>query len=248
MSKIVIFSGAGLSADSGLGVFRGSNGLWNNYDINKVCNINTWEENYNLVHEFYSKRRKEYLNAVPNSMHKMIANLQNEYGAERVIVITQNIDNLLEKAGCTNVQHLHGFINFIHCTNCGKEYYIEDDFVSKKCDRCGCTHFKPSIVFFGEAAPEYEKMYISILSLDENDGICVIGTEGSVIPIAQIIGPMPGNETNSKLRGIKAKRLLCNLEKSKYLPESIFNEIIYDRAEVSSSRIYDFCKEILNSK
>ena len=126
MSKIVFFSGAGLSADSGLGVFRGGNGLWDKYDVNQVCNINTWEKNYNLVHEFYSLRRVEYAKAKPNSMHKVIASLQQKYGKEKVIVITQNIDNLLEDAGCTDVMHVHGRINYIHCTKCNHEVYITD--------------------------------------------------------------------------------------------------------------------------
>lgn len=251
MSKVVIFSGAGLSADSGLGVFRGSNGLWNNYDVNKVCNINTWEANYDLVHEFYSKRRKEYLNASPNSMHKIISELQNKYGENRVIVITQNIDDLLEKAGCTKVQHLHGYINYIHCTKCNKEYYIDNEYTNITCDKCGSTKFKPSIVFFGEQAPEYELMYKTIFSLTEEDGICVIGTEGSVVPIGQILGPIPNSEISKKLHyneGVKAKRLLCNLEESKYIPASFFHKVIYNRAELSSNEVYEFCESILENK
>ena len=87
MAKILFFSGAGLSADSGLGVFRGGNGLWDKYDINKVCNIVTWRANYNMVHEFYSKRRCQYVDAEPNKMHKVIAELQNKYGEEKVVVV-----------------------------------------------------------------------------------------------------------------------------------------------------------------
>ena len=85
MGRVLFFSGAGLSADSGLGVFRGSNGLWDKYDINKVCNYNTWRDNYDLVHEFYNLRRIEYAKAEPNPMHKVIGNLQQKYGSKKVI-------------------------------------------------------------------------------------------------------------------------------------------------------------------
>ncbi len=145
MAKILFFSGAGLSADSGLGVFRGGNGLWDKYDINKVCNIVTWRANYNMVHEFYSKRRCQYVDAEPNKMHKVIAELQNKYGEEKVVVITQNIDNLLEKAGCRKVMHVHGHINYIHCTECLNEIYIEGEYKPLKCEKCGSVEFKPSI-------------------------------------------------------------------------------------------------------
>mgnify|MGYP003374526935 CR=1 FL=1 len=237
MSKILFFSGAGLSADSGLGVFRGGKGLWDHYDVNKVCNIHTWESNYKMVHEFYSLRRKEYGKAQPNSMHKLIADLQQKYGSQRVIVITQNIDNLLEVAGCSDVMHVHGHINYIHCTACGHEVYINDDYKDMTCEKCGQNHFKPSIVFFGEQAPQYYHMFKSFDLLDENDGVAVIGTEGSVVPIANILG--------TKQNGVKAKRLLCNLERSMYINDMLFDEVIYERAELSCQNVLDFATSIL---
>lgn len=237
MSKMVFFSGAGLSADSGLGVFRGGNGLWDKYDVNQVCNINTWEKNYNLVHEFYSLRRVEYAKAKPNSMHKAIASLQQKYSSEKVIVITQNIDNLLEEAGCTDVIHVHGRINYIHCTNCYSGVYITGEFKGQVCQKCGGTHFKPSIIFFGEQAPKYAIMYGIFADLSEEDGVAVIGTEGSVVPIAQILG--------DKKHGVKASRLLCNLEKSVYINDKLFDEVIYERAETASSKVLEFAANIL---
>ncbi len=237
MGKVLFFSGAGLSADSGLGVFRGGNGLWNNYDINKVCNIKTWRANYDMVHEFYSKRRCQYANAEPNKMHKVIAELQNNYGEEKVQIITQNIDNLLEKAGCTKVLHVHGNINYIHCTKCLSEVYIEDEYKPMVCKKCGGLEFKPSIVFFGEKAPLYYTMYQLFSELNENDGVIVIGTEGSVVPIAQILGP--------KEIGVKAKRLLCNLDKSIYISEDLFDKVLYERAERASEQIKEFAENII---
>lgn len=237
MAKMLFFSGAGLSADSGLGVFRGGHGLWDSYDVNKVCNIATWRANYHLVHEFYSKRRIEYAKAEPNKMHKAISELQQKYGEEKVIVITQNIDNLLEKAGCTNVMHVHGRINYVHCTKCLNEIYIEGEFKPVKCEKCGGTEFKPSVVFFGEQAPKYYDMYQVFASLQQNDGLAVIGTEGSVVPIAQIIG--------TKQNGVKAARLLCNLDKSPYINDKLFDEVIYNRAELSADKVLLFAEKIL---
>ena len=237
MAKILFFSGAGLSADSGLGVFRGGNGLWDKYDINKVCNIVTWRANYNMVHEFYSKRRCQYVDAEPNKMHKVIAELQNKYGEEKVVVITQNIDNLLEKAGCRKVMHVHGHINYIHCTECLNEIYIEGEYKPLKCEKCGSVEFKPSIIFFGEQAPKYYDMYQAFAGLEHCDGVAVIGTEGSVIPIAQILG--------TKTNGVKAARLLCNLDKSPYIDDRFFDEVIYERAELEKKKVSAFAENIL---
>lgn len=237
MSKVLFFSGAGLSADSGLGVFRGSGGMWDKYDIKQVCYINTWERNYDLVHEFYSKRRIEYAKAEPNLMHKTIADLQNRYGEDRVIVITQNVDNLLEKAGCTKVLHVHGHINYIHCVDCGLEKRIEGEFKGGKCEKCGGVKFKPSIVFFGEQAPNYYPMYMAFDSLTSYDAVAVIGTEGSVVPIGQIIG--------SRSSGVPAKRFLCNLEKSHYINAADFDKVIYDRAENAADEARSFAESVL---
>lgn len=237
MAKILFFSGAGLSADSGLGVFRGGNGLWDEYDVNKVCNFTTWEANYSLVHEFYSKRRCQYASAEPNKMHKVIADLQNKYGEEKVIVITQNIDNLLEKAGCTKVMHVHGHINYIHCTKCLNEVYIEGEYKPMKCEKCGGEKFKPSVVFFGEQAPKYYDMFQAFDSLQAEDGTAVIGTEGSVVPIAQILG--------TKQNGVKAARLLCNLDKTQYINDKLFDEVYYERAELAAEKVKKFAEKIL---
>ena len=238
MAKVLFFSGAGLSADSGLGVFRGSNGLWDKYDIKKVCTYDTWLDNYDLVHEFYNLRRVEYAKATPNPMHKTIAQLQLKYGSDKVIVITQNVDDLLERAGCTDVLHVHGRINYIYCVSCGKEIKITGAFEGGQCDKCSGKIFKPSIVFFGEIAPEYTPMYQLITGLSNNDMIAVIGTEGSVVPIGQIIG--------NKTHGIKAKRLLCNLEQSYYINDNNFDYVYYTEAKNAVDKIRFHAEQVLN--
>jgi len=237
VSKLLFFSGAGLSADSGLSTFRDSGGLWDKYDIDKVCNALTWRDNYKLMHEFYSKRRVEYKNAAPNAMHKMIADLQKKYGKDAVKVITQNVDTLLEKAGCDEVMHVHGRIDRIHCTGCQKESFIEDEFdLSSKCE-CGHTLFKPSIVFFNEAAPMYQPMYKSFEELTKEDTAIIIGTNGSVVPIDYILG--------DKIHGCKAARILCNLEKSEYIDDANYDYVFFERAAEVADRIMGICEERL---
>ena len=108
--KIIIFAGAGLSAESGLATFRNSpNGLWNQYKISEVCDLRTWKQNIDLVNQFYSERKKEILAANPNAAHISIAQLQQELGHENVQVFTSNIDDLLERAGAKTT-HIHGDI------------------------------------------------------------------------------------------------------------------------------------------
>mgnify|MGYP000187338856 CR=1 FL=1 len=124
--KILFFSGAGLSADSGLSTFRDANGLWDRYNIDEVCNFITWRQNYELVHEFYNARRLQYKDAKPNKMHEMIADIQKMY-PESTTIITQNVDTLLEKAGCKDVMHVHGRIDYIHCVHCFEKIYIEEE-------------------------------------------------------------------------------------------------------------------------
>lgn len=238
MGKAVFFSGAGLSAGSGLGTFRSSGGLWEKYDINKVCNYNTWLDNYDIVHEFYNMRREEYLNAKPNAMHNAIGELQKRYGSEKVIVITQNIDDLLEQSGCVDVLHVHGRVYFMRCIGCGLEFEIQTHFKGGKCENCGGTVFKPSIVFFGEQAPNYVPMYEKINSLTDKDVIAVIGTEGSVVPIADILG--------SKYGGVKGRRLLCNLERSPYINDKHFDKVLYKKAETAVLEVADYVEDILN--
>lgn len=106
--KIIIFSGAGLSASSGISTFRDSDGLWENHDINEICSAGCLDWNYENTINFYNLRRKDIEEKLPNNAHKMIARLKDKY-PEKIEVITQNVDDLLEKANCKDVIHLHGF-------------------------------------------------------------------------------------------------------------------------------------------
>jgi len=118
-NKIIILSGAGISAPSGIQTFRDSDGLWENHAIEDVCHINSWVKNYDLVHKFYNQRRLQLANIKPNKIHHTIAMWQNKYGVDRVINMTQNVDNLFEKANTPKTLHLHGFLTQVKCNSCG---------------------------------------------------------------------------------------------------------------------------------
>ena len=177
--KIMILSGAGLSAESGLKTFRDADGLWENYNVREVCSVEGFKKDRNLVSNFYDERRKQLENAEPNLAHKKLAELQNKYPNE-IALVTQNVDNLLEKAGAKNVIHVHGTLTDLRCESCGTVFDVGfGSQKDKKCPKCNSDSIRHNVVMFGEAVPEYEKMY-SIL--DEVQLLVVIGTSGYVVP------------------------------------------------------------------
>lgn len=157
--QILIFCGAGISAESDIPTFRtGDDGLWNNYDIDEVCNIRNFYKNKESVFNFYNERKKEYKNAKPNCAHFSLAKIQKIYGNENVKIYTSNIDNLLEMAGCKNVVHVHGSINQMNCINCQHIWNIGDSefIIDTDCPQCTANSgTKPGVTFFNEASPEY---------------------------------------------------------------------------------------------
>ena len=149
--NIVILSGAGISAESGLSTFRSENGLWNHHRVEDVATIEAYYRNQDYVHQFYNEMRPELYKAEPNPAHLAITILQNKYPSN-INVITQNVDTLHEKAGNKNVYHIHGQINQIVCMNCGNITETWGDASSQSvCSKC---HFmgmmKPNIVFINE--------------------------------------------------------------------------------------------------
>lgn len=182
----MVFTGAGISAESGLKTFRDAGGLWEEYKIEDVATPQAWEKNQNLVLEFYNKRRKQVLEAKPNPAHYALADLQEKY---EVIVITQNIDDLHERAGSKNVIHLHGEIMKARSTADPELIYdIETDGINPgdKCEKG--SQLRPNIVWFGELVPEMERAY-SIAS--EADIFLVVGTSLNVYPAAGILDFVP---------------------------------------------------------
>ncbi|PUA28657.1 MAG: NAD-dependent deacylase [Cellvibrio sp. 79] len=146
--KIVVFSGAGISAESGLKTFRDSNGLWENYPVEVVASINGWRNNPELVLDFYNQRRLDAANATPNKAHLAIAELEKKFD---VVVITQNVDDLHERAGSSNVIHLHGNLTQARSSiDPGLIYDIGSAAIHIG-QTCGLkSQLRPNIVFFGE--------------------------------------------------------------------------------------------------
>ncbi len=190
MKKILFFTGAGISKPSGIDTFRDSEGkaLWDNYDVNKVCNIKTWFKNKQLVHEFYNLRRTELKNVEPNDAHLLIAKLQTEFG-DRILNVTQNIDDLFERAGVKDVLHVHGNLRELVCRKCDLITDVEHNKVDTNIScQCGSEAVKPNVVFFHEKAPLYEKMDKIVNSMSNEDLVVVIGTSGNVVPYGRMIG------------------------------------------------------------
>ncbi len=183
--NIVILTGAGISAESGLATFRASNGLWNNHKVEDVATIEAFERNPAYVHEFYNELKKELVKAKPNKAHLAITRLQKEYDAN-ISVVTQNVDTLHEKAGNQNIYHIHGQINQAVCLNCGRilETFgdVDTETVCPHCHIAGMM--KPNIVFFGENLLCMDKVD---RLLSECDLFLSIGTSGVVFPAASFV-------------------------------------------------------------
>lgn len=191
MTKLVVFSGAGMSAESGISTFRDSNGLWENYDIQQVATPEAWERNPALVQRFYNERRKNILEAQPNEAHQYIAKLQDHYDVQ---VITQNIDDLHERAGSQNVLHLHGNIRLAKSSGPDAQYttqFYEVNGWKLDLEQDFCPDgypLRPHVVWFGEAVPAYEE---AIRLVQSADIFIVIGSTLSVYPVAALVHEIP---------------------------------------------------------
>ncbi len=180
--KIVVFTGAGISAESGISTFRDSGGLWEKYDIRDVATPEAWTKNPNLVLEFYNQRRKQVLEAKPNAAHKALVELEKKFN---VRIITQNVDDLHERAGSKNVVHLHGEIRKSRSTFNPELVYEIDGWEIKAGDKCEKgSQLRPHIVWFGEQVPEMENA--QEISSDA-DIFIIIGTSLNVYPAAGLV-------------------------------------------------------------
>ena len=190
MKKIVVLTGAGMSAESGISTFRDSGGLWEKYEIDDVATPNGWRRNQGLVLDFYNQRRRQLLDSKPNEGHYALAELEKEY---EIQIITQNVDNLHERAGSTKVVHLHGELMKVRSTGPGEEVFDVDPGhpeinVGEKCPKG--FQLRPHIVWFGEAVPEIEK---AEQMTNNADLFLIIGTSMQVYPAAGLINSVkPG--------------------------------------------------------
>jgi len=184
IKKIVVFSGAGMSAESGIQTFRDNGGLWERYRIEDVATPEAWDRDPGLVTRFYNERRKQIIATSPNEAHLLIQRLESAFD---VTVITQNIDDLHERAGSSRVLHLHGNIRFSKSSGPNQEakYYPIDSWELTETDRCPEGYrLRPHVVWFGEAVPMLEKAEKLISAADV---VIIIGTSLRVYPAAGLI-------------------------------------------------------------
>ena len=187
MKKLVVLTGAGMSAESGISTFRDSGGLWEQYSVEEVATPEGYAANPKLEIDFYNARRKQLLEVVPNRGHKLLAGLERDF---KVTVVTQNVDNLHERAGSTNVIHLHGELTKVTSSRnpndprCIRELTPEQYEVKMGDLAADGTQLRPFIVWFGEAVPLIEKAVDEVM---EADVFVIIGTSLNVYPAAGLL-------------------------------------------------------------
>ncbi|GIQ56937.1 NAD-dependent protein deacylase [Flavobacterium collinsii] len=183
--KLVVLTGAGISAESGIKTFRDSDGLWEGHDVMEVATPEGWRKNQELVLDFYNKRRQQLKEVEPNSGHKILAELEQDFD---VYIITQNVDDLHERAGSTKVLHLHGELLKVRSTY-NRNVILDwtDDLFTGDTDKNG-HQLRPHIVWFGEDVPALEE---AIEITETADYFAVIGTSLQVYPAAGLISYTP---------------------------------------------------------
>lgn len=211
--RLVVLTGAGISAESGLKTFRDSDGLWEGYNIMDVATPEAWERNPDLVQQFYNERRKQVLDAEPNDAHLILAKLEDYFD---VYVITQNIDDLHERAGSTQITHLHGIITFSQSDlNPNLLYPIAGDVINMG-ELCELgSQLRPHVVWFGEAVPMIET---AAAICEQADIFMVIGTSLVVYPAAGLIDfvqkDVPKYIIDPKVPSVSYVQNIIKIEKS----------------------------------
>lgn len=190
MKKVVVLTGAGISAESGLKTFRDSDGLWEGYDINEVATPQAWQRNPELVQDFYNMRRKAVLEAKPNAAHYALVRLEEQY---EVTIITQNIDDLHERAGSTKVVHLHGIITRSQSSVNPRLTYPIKGWELKMGELCKLgSQLRAHVVWFGEDVPMIET---ALKICAAADVFILIGSSLAVYPAAGLINHVPDGVT-----------------------------------------------------
>ena len=233
VQSIVVLTGAGISAESGIKTFRDIGGLWENYRVEEVASPEGFAAAPVLVHRFYNMRRHRLLHGSiePNPAHLALAKLDREFPGE-FLLVTQNIDNLHERAGSTRLLHMHGEIMKMRCAGSGQVYPIERDLsVDDCCDCCNLPgRLRPHVVWFGEMPMEMDRIYHALESCDL---FISIGTSGNVYPAAGFV---------QLARAAGAHTVEINLEPSAV--ESAFHEHIYGLA---GEKVPAFTDELLKN-
>jgi NAD-dependent deacetylase len=235
MAKILILTGAGISVESGISTFNMENGLWEKHNIKEVCNFDSLIKNEEKTISFYDMLRADMQDKHPNNVHLTLASLKKKYPLD-IKLVTQNIDDLFEKAGLNfnEVLHLHGFLRHVRCrdSNCKSVYVVNNEPQHKlnngNCPVCG-SKLRPNVVFLKEKTPTYQMLW---KHLQDCQMFVVIGTSGKILPI-DIIG-----------KNIQYK-ILNNLEKSSYIDEKAFSKVYFEKATVAISKIKEDIENFL---
>ena len=184
INNIVILTGAGISAESGLATFRGPDGLWEGHRVEDVCTPEALARNPVLVHRFYDERRARLAEVAPNAAHQALAALDAAWGGD-LLIVTQNVDDLHERAGAQRLLHMHGELQSALCAACGKaEAWTAPLPPASVCTGCGQPRLRPDIVFFGEMPYDMERIDAA---LRRADLFVSIGTSGAVYPAAGFV-------------------------------------------------------------
>lgn len=231
--SIVVLTGAGISAESGIKTFRDAGGLWENYRIEEVATPEGYATNPKLVLDFYNERRRQLLGGTihPNAAHLALAELEEDFSGD-FLLVTQNVDDLHERAGSRKIIHMHGEILKVRCVRSGKIYPVEKDVTLE--NRCECCKpknpLRPHVVWFGEMPLEMERIFRALHTCDL---FVAIGTSGIVYPAAGFV---------EEARSGGAHTVELNLEPSAV--ESLFSEKIYGPA---SSVVPEFVAKLLRA-
>ena len=186
-TKVVILTGAGISAESGIKTFRASDGLWENHAIEDVATPYAWERNPELVWNFYQGRRRQLPDVEPNPAHKALVTLE-EYLADNLLLVTQNVDDLHSRAGSKNLIHMHGELRILRCEECHEIFdmmepsHLTPQYIT--CPSCSNQRLRPHIVWFHEMPFQLPEIYAAV---EECDVFMTIGTSGHVYPAAGLI-------------------------------------------------------------
>lgn len=182
MGRLVVLTGAGLSAESGLGTFRDRGGVWDQYDLAKVATPEGYAEDPARVLDFYEMRLRTAREARPNPAHEALARLSRAHPA--LTLVTQNVDGLLERAGAEGVLHMHGRLDVARCARCGDRWEAERYAPDVPCPGCGARAVRPDVVWFGEIPVHMDEIGDA---LDRAEAFVAIGTSGSVWPAAGFV-------------------------------------------------------------
>ena len=200
--RVVVLTGAGISAESGVPTFRDADGLWEGHRVEDVATPEAYDEQPTFVQKFYDERRASLAGVEPNPAHLALARLEGALGDD-LLIVTQNIDDLHERAGSTDVLHMHGALRSALCRACGCRSEWTSTLVDfPPCPRCGVTELRPDVVWFGEVPYEMDRIFTA---LDEVDVFVSVGTSGAVYPAAGFV-------QHAAARG--ARTLELNLEPS----------------------------------